>query len=55
MENKTRFIVMDQEFAKQLGIDSEEQHILDIGASHPYNCTCETCMKYWELMPPEEE
>lgn len=40
--------------AKLLGIPEDEQKILDAGASHPHECKCETCERYWDLIGREE-
>lgn len=40
--------------AKDIGLTDHERMILDVGASHPYECRCNICQEYWRMMPPED-
>lgn len=49
-----RFVDKMRDEMKSTGMTEEELSILDIGASHAYECECDVCRKYWELVGPEQ-
>ena len=35
-------------------MSAEDINALDVGSSHPYECKCDVCKRWWELMGPEQ-
>lgn len=46
--------ITHDELARRLGIEPDEQAVLDSGSSHPYTCRCEVCLNWWVMMGPED-
>lgn len=42
------------DLARKLQIPPKEQEILDEASTHMFNCRCEICRQYWELVGPDE-
>lgn len=40
-------------FAKALGLTDEERDILDAGNEHRYDCRCDRCKLWWQMVGPD--
>lgn len=40
--------------AAALGIDKDEQAVLDAGSSHRFGCRCRVCLAWWKMMGPQD-
>jgi hypothetical protein len=38
-----------------LPVDQEQIKRFDQASNHPYECRCELCAEWWELVGPEDE
>lgn len=43
---------LEKEMIKN-GTSQADMDVLKVGADHPYECTCDICKRYWELIVPE--
>jgi len=43
---------LEKEMIKS-GTSQADMDVLKVGASHPYECKCDICKRYWELLGPE--
>ena len=43
---------LEKEMIKN-GTSQADMDVLKVGATHPFDCECGICKRYWELLGPE--